>query len=71
MEIPNPLPSDALLAQSRDLVLVDIDEMAKQLGISKSSLRRLALAGDVPCVRITDRLVRFDPIDVIATLKKD
>ena len=41
-------------------------EVAARLGLSAKSVRRLALAGILPSVRLSERIIRFDPADVEA-----
>lgn len=41
-------------------------EVADLLGLSAKSVRRLALAGSLPCVRLSERIIRFDLADVEA-----
>lgn len=44
--------------------------MAARLDVSSRTLRRLADRRKVPCIRLSKRLVLFDPSDVLAALKK-
>lgn len=47
---------------------VTIDEMAKRLGVSIITVRRMVTAGDIPYLR-QGRILRFVPSDVIASLE--
>lgn len=62
-----------LLAQTHPAAIsgriVDIKEMADMLGVSIPTVRRMVKAGEIPVVRAPDRVLRFNPIDVIASLQ--
>lgn len=44
--------------------LIDAAEVAKRLGVSRRTVERFARAGTIPCVRLSVRALRFDPVDV-------
>lgn len=46
--------------------LLTAEEVGHRLGLSSKSVRRLATAGNLPSVRLGDRMLRFDPDDVEA-----
>lgn len=48
---------------------VDIEEMARILGVSIPTVRRLVKAGEIPCLRM-GRALRFVPADVLAALNQ-
>jgi hypothetical protein len=54
----------------RTAALLRAEPMAAYLAISPRTLRRLAARRKVPCIRVSKRLVLFDPVDVLAALKK-
>lgn len=49
----------AATARSESPVLITRREAAKRLGISEKSLDTATKRGEIPCVRINDRLVRY------------
>lgn len=44
--------------------LLRVGDVAVRLGISIPHTYRLAKTGEIPCVRIGPKVVRFDPADV-------
>lgn len=66
-------PIQALLSQTHPGGLrdapVDIDEMARQLGVSVPTIRRMIKANQIPYLR-WGRMLRFVPVDVFATLQR-
>jgi excisionase family DNA binding protein len=50
--------------------LVDIKEMASILSVSEPTVRRMVARGDIPCIRGSDRVLRFVPRDVIASMQR-
>lgn len=44
--------------------LLSPTEVAIRLGMSAKSVRRLAHSGILPSVRVSERIIRFDPKDV-------
>ncbi len=44
--------------------LLSAAQVAARLGLSAKSVRRLALAGTLRSVRVSDRIIRFDPADI-------
>lgn len=44
-------------------------DMAKRLGISPRHLFNLTKSGKVPCITL-GKVVRYDPVDVIESLKR-
>jgi excisionase family DNA binding protein len=49
--------------------LVDTDEMAEKLKVSRSTIERLASKGDIPKIKVGDT-ARYSPTDVIEALSK-
>lgn len=49
--------------------LLSAAEVAVRLGLSQKAVRRLALAGNLPCVRVSERIIRFDPADIDAFIE--
>jgi excisionase family DNA binding protein len=49
--------------------LVDLRQMAAMLGVSTDTVRRMAVAREIPCAKI-GRVWRFDADEVIAHLKR-
>jgi excisionase family DNA binding protein len=41
--------------------LLDVDQAAELLGLHAGTLYRWARAGRVPCIRMGQRVLRFDP----------
>lgn len=41
-------------------------QVATRLGLSTKAVRRLATAGKLPAVRLSERVIRFEPEDVEA-----
>ena len=60
----DPLTAMRIIAKEDDSrevgELIEIDEAAKILAVSKETVARLTKAGDIPCVKVGDRLVRYD-----------
>ena len=60
----DPLTAMLIIAKEDDSKdvgeLIDIDVAAKILAVSKETVARLTKAGDIPCVKVGDRLVRYD-----------
>lgn len=49
-----------------DSALLDVAAVADRLGVSRRTVERMATDGAIPSVRISDRIIRFDPADVAA-----
>lgn len=58
----------AALAETSKPLLVDGQEMARQLGVSINTIDRLRADGTIPSVRLGSRRM-YDPGDVMSTLK--
>ena len=43
---------------------VSATELAKVLGVHRSTIQKWAASGEIPCVRLGARTVRFDPEEV-------
>jgi excisionase family DNA binding protein len=50
--------------------LLTADELAQRLRLRPGTVRRWALAGKIPAIRISAKVVRFDPADVERALRK-
>jgi excisionase family DNA binding protein len=48
--------------------LVTTEQMARQLGLTPTTLRALVHRNKIPCVRITDTIWRFDQAQVMRTI---
>jgi excisionase family DNA binding protein len=44
--------------------LMTAQEVAQVVGCSDKEIYKMAACGEIPCVRITERMVRFDPSDL-------
>lgn len=44
-------------------------ELAKEVGLSKQTVLRLAAKGEIPCARLPSGHYRFDPDEVKAALR--
>lgn len=51
--------------------LLTIGQLAKRLNVHRDSIRRWVRAGVIPCIRITNRTVRFDFDEVTRAIRKD
>lgn len=49
--------------------LLTTGEMAKRLRVAPSTLRQWAREGVVPAVRVNQKVTRYDPDDVVESLK--
>ncbi len=47
------------MSERRDLALLSLDETAKLLGVSKSTVRRAVHRGDLVVVKLTSNVVRI------------
>lgn len=56
---PNPPPA-----------LLRLCALAVLLNVSERTVRRLVDRRKIPCIRLSRRLMLFDPADVLAALKK-
>ena len=50
--------------------LLKVGDVATRLGISVPHTYRLAKVGEIPCVRLGPKAVRFDPADVEAYIQE-
>ena len=50
------------------ITLLSTEELAVHLGVSKDSIRRLVRSGELPCIRLGERMIRFREADVAAYL---
>lgn len=50
--------------------IVDVKEMADMLGVSIPTVRRMVKANQIPVIRAPDRVLRFNPTDVFASLQR-
>lgn len=50
--------------------LLTTAEMAKRLRVGSETLRRFVRDGIVPAVRLSPKVIRFDPDDVATALRK-
>ena len=48
--------------------LVKVDTVAEQLNLHRESVKRMAREGILPCIRISERVVRFDMDEVYQAL---
>ena len=51
--------------------LVTAEELAKQLSLSPGTVRRWAQAGIIPRLRLSGKVIRFDPAEVEAALRRN
>lgn len=49
--------------------LVDAEHLAERLGVTERMIRELRYRREIPAVKV-GRLVRYDPIEVLASLRK-
>ncbi len=49
--------------------LLTYDDVARRLGITRRHVSTLVAEGRIPVVRIGNRCVRFDPVDVTAYIE--
>lgn len=49
--------------------LIKADAVATRLGISVPHTYKLAKVGEIPCVRLGPKAIRFDPADVEAYIQ--
>lgn len=50
--------------------LLTVNEMAERLRVRPATLQRWERDGRVPAVRITPKVIRFDPAAVVESLEK-
>ena len=46
------------------------EELAKRLHVKPSTIRKWSRQGKIPTVRISPKVVRFDPVEVMTTLSE-
>ena len=46
------------------------EELAERLHVKPSTIRKWSRQGKIPTVRISPKVVRFDPVEVMAILSK-
>jgi excisionase family DNA binding protein len=49
--------------------LLNTQEMAASLSISKSTLLDLVNAGEIPVIRLSEQILRYDEAEVLAAVK--
>ncbi len=50
--------------------LLTAEELGKRLRLTTETVRRWAREGMIPAIRISPRVVRFDPVDVEVALRQ-
>ena len=46
------------------------EQLAQDLSLKPATIKRWALEGIIPCLRLSPKVVRFDPAEVEKALKK-
>lgn len=49
--------------------LITAEQLAERLSLRPGTIRRWTQAGIIPCLRLSGKVIRFDPVEVEQTLK--
>ena len=58
------------VVQAPPVKLVGPEVIAEQLSVDANTIRRWACQGRIPSVRVTKKVVRFDPAKVLESLER-
>lgn len=50
--------------------LITAEQMGERLSLAAGTIKRWASEGIIPCLRLSGKVVRFDPVEVEEALRK-